>query len=70
MRTTVVIDDDLLATAREYSSITETSALLRHALKVYVELEASRRLIALGGSDPDAWAAPRRRPNSAPTPRA
>ncbi len=62
MRTTVTLDDDLLATATRYSGIKEKSALLNRALKTFVELEAGRRLARLGGSDPAAWAAPRRRP--------
>jgi Arc/MetJ family transcription regulator len=63
MRTTVTIDDELLADAQEMTGITDKSALMRHALKKLVEREAARRLIALGGSDPDAWAAPRSRPD-------
>jgi Arc/MetJ family transcription regulator len=62
MRTTIVLDDDLLRTAQEYTGLTEKSALVREALKALVEREAARRLIKLGGSDPNAWAAPRRRP--------
>ena len=62
MRTTVNIDDELLANAREFSGIEETAAVLRHALKRYVQMEAGRRLAAMGGSDPTARAAPRRRP--------
>ncbi|MDZ4777844.1 MAG: type II toxin-antitoxin system VapB family antitoxin [Alphaproteobacteria bacterium] len=61
MRTTVTLDDDLLATAEEYTGITERSALIREALKRLVQQEAARRLIALGGSDPDARIPPRRR---------
>ncbi|CAL4867054.1 Antitoxin VapB32 [Asticcacaulis sp. MM231] len=62
MRTTVVLDDELMARAEEYTGIKERSALLREALKALVEREASRRLARLGGSMPDAVAAPRRRP--------
>jgi len=62
MRTTIVLDDDLLAEAQEYTGITEKSALIRAALKSLVEREAARRLARLGGSDPHAKAAPRRRP--------
>lgn len=66
MRTTVTLDDALVADAKEYTGIEETSALLRHALTKLVQYEAGQRLIALGGSDPDAWAAPRRKPVPAP----
>ncbi len=62
MRTTVAIDDDLLAQAREYTGLTENAALIREALKTLVALEAGRRLARLGGTDPDAKAPPRRRP--------
>ena len=62
MRTTLTLDDDLLAQAQELTGITERSALLREALRALVQREAARRLAALGGSDPAAAAAPRRRP--------
>lgn len=62
MRTTLVLDDDLLAAAQEYTGLKEKSALVREALKALVEREAARRLARLGGSDPHAWAPPRRRP--------
>ena len=62
MRTTVTLDDALLAKASAYTGITERSALLREALQSLVAREAARRMIALGGSDPGAKAAPRRRP--------
>lgn len=61
MRTTITLDDDLLSKASEYTGIVEKSALVREALKALVEREAARRLIRLGGSDPNATAAPRRR---------
>lgn len=61
MRTTIAIDDELLAKAKKLSGIDENPALVREALKALVAREAARRLAALGGSDPDAKAAPRRR---------
>ncbi|HKS88480.1 MAG TPA: type II toxin-antitoxin system VapB family antitoxin [Stellaceae bacterium] len=61
MRTTVTLDDDLLADARFYTGIKETSALIREALTALVQREAARRLARLGGTMPDAKAAPRRR---------
>jgi len=61
MRTTLNLDDELLADARELTGIEERGALVRHALRTLVALEAGRRLAAMGGSDPDAKAAPRRR---------
>jgi Arc/MetJ family transcription regulator len=65
MRTTITLDDELVATAREFTGIEETSALVRLALKRFVESEAARRLARLGGSDPDATIAPRRRSEAA-----
>jgi Arc/MetJ family transcription regulator len=61
MRTTVVLDDDLMRKAQEYTGITERAALLREALKALIHTEASRRLALLGGSEPDLEDIPRRR---------
>ena len=61
MRTTVTIDDELLAAAKEYTGIEETSGVLRAGLKALVEREAARRLAKLGGSQPDIEDIPRRR---------
>jgi Arc/MetJ family transcription regulator len=62
MRTTVTIDDELLSDLREGLGIKETNLLVRQALVEMRQRLAIERLIALGGSDPDATAAPRRRP--------
>lgn len=62
MRTTVTIDDKLLADAKEFAGIEETSAVIKEALRIYVSLEAGRRLALMGGSDPNATAGRRRRP--------
>ncbi len=62
MRTTVTLDDKLIADAKEYSGIQETPALLKAALTLLIQHEAAERLIRLGGSDPNATASPRRRP--------
>ena len=56
MRTTIAIDDELLARAEKYTGLTERSALVRRALTELVQREAGRRLALMGGSDPDAWA--------------
>ena len=61
MRTTLTIDDELLASAREYSGILEAPALVRAALEALVQREAGRRLAKLGGSQPDFEVPPRRR---------
>jgi Arc/MetJ family transcription regulator len=62
MRTTVTIDDALWERAESFFGPEEKSALIRRALQEMIQREAGRRLAALGGSDPGAWAAPRRRP--------
>lgn len=62
MRTTVNLDDKIIEDLREGLGIEETSVLIRRALVEMRQRLAADRLIALGGSDPDAKAAPRRRP--------
>lgn len=51
-RTTLIIDDDLLRRAREYTGIEEKTALIHRALRDLIVREAARRLAALGGSMP------------------
>ncbi len=65
MRTTVALDNDLMAKARAYTGLQETSSLLREALKALVERESARRLSLLGGSQPDLEQVPRRQPDAA-----
>jgi len=62
MRTTIALDDELLADAKDYTGLTETSAIVRFALKALVEREAARRLALLGGTMPELKSVPRRRP--------
>ena len=61
VRTTVTIDDELLERAAELTGVTERTALLREGLEALIRIESAKRLAALGGSDPKASAAPRRR---------
>jgi Arc/MetJ family transcription regulator len=61
MRTTITLDDDLIAAAQEYTGIQEKSALVRAALTALVQREAARRLAKMGGTEPDLKLAPRRR---------
>jgi hypothetical protein len=56
------VDDELIEKAKSMTGIRENGELIRFALQKLVELEASRRLARLGGSDPNAWAPPRERP--------
>lgn len=61
MRTTITLDDDLLAEATELTRIDEKTALLREALRALIQRESARRLARLGGSQPDLKSIPRRR---------
>jgi Arc/MetJ family transcription regulator len=61
MRTTISLDDDLLAKAQAYTGLKEKSALIQEALKALIQREAARRLALLGGTQPDLVAPPRRR---------
>ena len=61
MRTTLAVDDDLLAEAQRLTGTREKSALVREALRALIERESARRLARLGGSEPDLVSAPRRR---------
>ncbi len=61
MRTTLNIDDTLLARAQEVTNITAKPALIREALKALVARESARRLAKLGGSQPGLQFVPRRR---------
>ena len=61
MRTTVTLDDEMLAIAQELTNIDEKSALIKEALRALIERESARRLARLGGTSPGLKAPPRRR---------
>jgi Arc/MetJ family transcription regulator len=61
MRTTLIIEEELLERARSLTGIDEKTALVRAGLQALVAQEAARRLAALGGTDPELNVAPRRR---------
>ena len=61
MRTTITIDDDLLARASMLTGITDRTPLIRESLKAIIARESARRLALLGGSMPDLELTPRRR---------
>ncbi|MFG1371306.1 type II toxin-antitoxin system VapB family antitoxin [Xanthobacter oligotrophicus] len=65
MRTTLAIDDDLLAKAQALTGMTEKSALIREALQALIARESARRLARLGGSEPQLEPARRRRSSEA-----
>ena len=56
MGTMVKIDDALLAKAREITGTHEAEALVETALRALIARQAALDIIALGGTDPDAWA--------------
>jgi Arc/MetJ family transcription regulator len=60
MRTTLALDDDLLAQAQRLTGTTEKTALVRQALRALIERESARRLARLGGSEPGLHEIPRR----------
>lgn len=60
MRTTIVLDDELLQKAQALTHVQEKSALVKEALKALIERESARRLASLGGSEPQLDAIPRR----------
>ena len=60
MRTTLALDDDLVAEAQRLTGTKEKSALVRQALRALIAAESARRLARLGGSEP-LLAAPARR---------
>lgn len=63
MRTTVTIDDDLYRSALEVADPEMDKAdLFREAMKIFVRVQAGKRLSALGGSAPNMKLPPRRRP--------
>jgi Arc/MetJ family transcription regulator len=62
MRTTLNIDDAMLADAMRLTGLKEKTAVVHAGLQALIRRENARRLIALGGTDPKATAAPRRRP--------
>jgi Arc/MetJ family transcription regulator len=61
MRTTIALDDELIAKAESFTGLHEKTALIREALKALIERESARRLAKLGGSQPQLAAVPRRR---------
>jgi Arc/MetJ family transcription regulator len=62
MRTTVTLDDALYQEALEVADPSMDKAdLFREAIKIFVRVQAAKRLSALGASMPDMREVPRRR---------
>ena len=62
MRTTLDLDDALVAKARALTGIEDTSRLVRATLVALIERESARRLARLVGSERAATPIRRRRP--------
>lgn len=61
MKTTLNIDDKIMAEAARLTGIKEKTTLVRKGLEALIALESSRRLAALGGTEKDLKPVPRRR---------
>jgi Arc/MetJ family transcription regulator len=61
MRTTLILDDDLVAKARDVTGVQEKTALVHEGLRALIARESARRLAALGGSEPRLRTIARRR---------
>ena len=61
MRTTIALDDDLVAEAQRFTGIAEKSSLVREALKALIERESARRLARLGANQAKLKAPSRKR---------
>ena len=62
MRATLKIDDDILKKASELTGVEEKAALVRMGLESLIARRSALRLAAIGGTEPRARTAPRRRP--------
>ena len=60
MRTTLALDDDLLAKATALTGVTGKTALVREALHALIQRESAKRLALLGGTMPTLADVPRR----------
>jgi Arc/MetJ family transcription regulator len=65
MRTTINLDERLLAEAQRMTGMKGRTALIHAGLRALIERESARRLARLGGSEPALKPVPRRRPASA-----
>ena len=61
MRTTLILNDDLLKRATQLTGITEKTALVHLGLEALIARESARRLAALSGTEKRIRPVPRRR---------
>jgi Arc/MetJ family transcription regulator len=65
MRTTINIDEELLAEAQRVTGMNERTALIHAGLEALIARESAHRLARLGASEPRLRPVPRRRPRRA-----
>jgi Arc/MetJ family transcription regulator len=61
MRTTLILNEELIEKARRLSGVQEKTALVHEGLRALIARESARRLAALGGQEPAIRPIPRRR---------
>lgn len=61
----MILDDELVRRAMALTGEREKTAVVHAGLEALIARESSRRLAALGGTDPNAAAPRRRRPRPA-----
>lgn len=61
MRTTLNIEDALVAKASELTGVKEKTALVKLGLEALIARESARRLAKLGGTERQLQAVPRKR---------
>jgi Arc/MetJ family transcription regulator len=61
MRTTLILDEDLVQEAMRQTGLREKTAVVRLGLEALIQRESAKRLAALGGSMPKLRVVKRRR---------
>ena len=61
MRTTLIIDPNLLERASQLTGIRQKTALVRAGLEALIARDAAKRLASLGGTESGLRSVPRRR---------
>ena len=61
VRTTLILDDALVERARRLTGLAEETALVHEGLRALIARESARRVVILGGTEPDVGPPPRRR---------
>jgi Arc/MetJ family transcription regulator len=63
MRTTLNLNDELLAEALRLTGLEEKTAVIHEGLRTLIAREKAKRLARLGGTEPKLRPPPRRRPS-------